>query len=267
MRCLLYSWNVEDYCNNSIYQKKWALDFINSKIRFKGNERVLDIGCGDGSISAIISSKLSNGSLLCIDSSKEMISYAHNRFLRKEYSNLFFQIGDARHLNFYNEFDIVVSFACFHWISDQVSLLKTVKRSMKPQGKLFIQIGGMGNESDLINTANKVIKTIKWVKYFNNFSYKWGFFSDNEYIAFLKKAGLKINNVELVPKKMVYKNKEGLKSWIRTTWQPYLERVPDNLQSQFINDVASNYVAKFPNDIDDSIIIKMSRLEVSAEKS
>jgi trans-aconitate 2-methyltransferase len=51
----MHKWNPEAYGRSSLAQKKWA-DEVISKIRIKGNERVLDIGCGDGKITAHIAS-------------------------------------------------------------------------------------------------------------------------------------------------------------------------------------------------------------------
>jgi trans-aconitate 2-methyltransferase len=59
--------------------KKWAEEAL-SRIRIKGNERVLDIGCGDGKITAHIASLLPQGSVVGIDNSIEMISFSQSKF-------------------------------------------------------------------------------------------------------------------------------------------------------------------------------------------
>ena len=103
--------------------KRWAEEAI-SKIRIKGNERVLDIGCGDGKITAYIASLVPEGSVVGIDNSAEMISFAQSKFPQLSWPNLSFQYGDATDLQYEGEFDLVVSFASLHWILDHKPVLE-----------------------------------------------------------------------------------------------------------------------------------------------
>ncbi len=72
-------WNAEDYHKNSANQQKWALELI-AKLVIQGNEIILDIGCGDGKITAEIANHVPNGLVLGIDSSQEMIGFAQTKF-------------------------------------------------------------------------------------------------------------------------------------------------------------------------------------------
>jgi trans-aconitate methyltransferase len=54
--------------------------------------------------------------------------------------------------------------------------------------------------------------------------------------------------------------------WLRTTWIPYVQRVPENLREQFIQAVTKRYVSKHPPDADGQIHVRMVRLEIEAEK-
>ncbi|KAF5426918.1 Trans-aconitate methyltransferase [Candidatus Methanomarinus sp.] len=65
----MYKWNAKEYANFSAEQQKWAEELL-SKLALKGNERVLDIGCGDGKITAGIAQLLPEGSVLAVLSSK-----------------------------------------------------------------------------------------------------------------------------------------------------------------------------------------------------
>ena len=77
-----YSWDAKDYAKNSANQFQWAKELI-PKLKLKGNEALLDIGCGDGKITAEISKCLPNGRAVGIDSSAEMINLAQDKFSRK----------------------------------------------------------------------------------------------------------------------------------------------------------------------------------------
>ena len=63
-----YHWDPNEYSRHSAEQAVWGRELI-AKLNLLGNERVLDIGCGDGKLTAAIASRLPQGSVLGIDSS------------------------------------------------------------------------------------------------------------------------------------------------------------------------------------------------------
>ena len=125
-----YNWNAQDYAKNSSNQFQWAKELI-PKLKLKGNEALLDIGCGDGKITAELAQLLPEGWAVGVDSSEKMIQLAQISFPTKDYPNLTFQVMDARKLTFQSEFDIVFSNAALHWIVDQKAVLEGVQRSLK----------------------------------------------------------------------------------------------------------------------------------------
>ena len=70
--------------------------------------------------------------------------------------------------------------------------------------------------------------------------------------------------MELIPKDMNQKGKEGLAGWIRTTWLPYTRRIPENKRDNFIDDVINSYGKTFSIDDNGLFHVKMVRLEVEA---
>ena len=94
-----YNWNAQDYAKNSQNQFQWAQELI-PKLKLQGNEALLDIGCGDGKITAELARCLPKGRAVGIDSSEKMIDLAKTAFPQKDYPNLSFQVMDARKLTF-----------------------------------------------------------------------------------------------------------------------------------------------------------------------
>ena len=90
-----YTWDALDYEKSSSVQQMWARELI-AKLDLKGDERVLDIGCGDGKITAEIAAKLKNGTVVGIDSSYEMIQLAQARHAKGDLANILFSEHDAR---------------------------------------------------------------------------------------------------------------------------------------------------------------------------
>jgi len=261
----VYEWDAKEYHRSSSQQQKWAIELI-GKLKLKGNERVLDIGCGDGKVTAEIARSLTRGSIIGIDSSQEMIRFAQDNYLEKNVQNLSFMTIDVKDMSFSNEFDVVFSNACLHWVVGHLPVLKNISKSLNPGGKILIQMGGKGNVAETIDVLNEMIQDKKWHKYFDEFPFPYGFYGVEEYKQWLKETGLRAIRVELIPKDMVHEGKEGLSSWIRTTWLPYTQRLPEELQEEFINEIADSYIKKYPLDKDAFVHVAVVRLEVEAER-
>ena len=72
--------------------------------------------------------------------------------------------------------------------------------------------------------------------------------------------------MELIPKTMHHAGRDGLAGWIRTTWLPYVNAVPPELRDQFVQEVATRYLARQPLTADDEALVSMMRLEVECTK-
>ncbi|MDD1694629.1 MAG: methyltransferase domain-containing protein [Methanoregula sp.] len=260
-----FTWNPAEYHKSSAAQQQWAQELI-AKLGLRGNERVLDIGCGDGKVTAEIARNLPDGFVTGLDSSPDMIRFACDHFPRSEYRNLSFIQADARALQFSGEFDVVFSAAALHWIPDHIPVLAGIARSLRPQGKLLIQMGGKGNAEQALGAGDIVQKRPEWKEYFRDFSFRFGFFDSTEYRAWLIASGFEPLRVELIPKDMTYASRQDFAAWIRTTWLPWMSRLPENRQSGYIEAVMDEYLKKYPADSDGTIHIRMVRLEAEARK-
>ena len=106
-------WDAGGYHRQSELQK-WVADEHLRSLTLAGGEGVIDVGCGDGKITADIADRLPHGSALGVDPSADMIAFARKHFER---SNLEFAPGDATRLGYTQAFDLVVSFETErkHW--------------------------------------------------------------------------------------------------------------------------------------------------------
>ena len=260
-----FQWDACDYANHSSVQQKWAKELI-SKLGLRGNESLLDIGCGDGKVTAEISTYLQAGFVMGIDSSEEMISLANKTFPSDVYPNLSFLNQDARKLTFYQKFDVVFSNAVLHWVLDHRPVLKGINQSLKPRGRVVVQMGGKGNASRVVEAVNEIVTKDEWKAYFEKFSFPYGFYAPEEYKPWLKGAGFVVGYLELKPKDMVHENEEEFKGWFRTTWLPYLHRIPREARENFIDVVSAKYLQRNPPDKAGKIHTGMQRLEFMATK-
>lgn len=106
----------------------------------------------------------------------------------------------------------------------------------------------------------------EWKQYFTGFEFPYGFLGIEEYRELLVESGFRINRVELIQKDMEHEGKSGLGGWIRTTWLPYTERIPEEKREQFINALSSRYIKRVPLDSHGKVHVAMVRIEVEAEK-
>ena len=86
--------------------------------------------------------------------------------------------------------------------------------------------------------------------------------------AFLttRSAGLRPVRIELLPKDMTLPGVEPLRGWVRTTWLPYLERVPPERRSEFVDELVTRYVGRHPLDAEGCVHVAMVRLEAELVK-
>jgi trans-aconitate methyltransferase len=262
----MYQWDAKDYHKSSSEQKKWGLELLD-KIALSGNEQILDIGCGDGNLTVEIARRVPYGSALGIDKSEGMIRFAGEIYNPEVFPNLKFILLDACNLNFNQEFDVVFSNAALHWVSDHPSVLTGITKSLRHGGKVIAQMGGKGNASGILRVVDTMIHGVKWAGFFKGFSVPYTFYDDREYIKLLKSAGLKVKRIELISKQMVQNGREGLAAWIRTTWLPYIRRVPENLKADFIYEIVDTYLTIEGLTVSDIVPVEMVRLEFEAERS
>jgi len=261
----MYHWNAEEYRTSSSNQKKWALELL-SKLDLKGNERVLDIGCGDGEITAAIAQRVPRGSAVGIDSARDMVDIAVRHYPPDRYPNVSFLLKDARELDFDEEFDAVFSNACLHWVIDHQPVLAGIGSCLKPYGKVLLQMGGKGNAATVLKAIDAVLKMPRWARYFDGFAFPYAFYGPDEYRSWLTALRLEVRRAELLPKEMVHEGSAGFAAWLRTTWLPYTERVPGPLREGFIGEIVAAHAKIRPPDADGSIHFTMVRLEVEAQK-
>jgi trans-aconitate methyltransferase len=137
---MAYEFDGKKYEQASSHQKEWG-ERIVEEFKLKGTERILDLGCGDGALTARLSKLVPEGEVIGIDASHGMIETA----ITRENENLRFILMDINDLAFDREFDIIFSNATLHWVKDHYRLLDNVKRVLRPKGIVRFNFAGDGN--------------------------------------------------------------------------------------------------------------------------
>lgn len=258
-------WNAADYAANSTVQQSWARELI-AKLHLRGDEHILDVGCGDGKVTAEIARAVPRGAVTGTDASAEMIAFAQKTFPTASHPNLAFQVMDAREIKFTQKFDLIFSNAALHWVDDHQAFLRGASAALKPGGRLIVSCGGKGNAHDVFLALRPEMRLKRWREFFRKMTAPYHFYAPSDYEKWLPKFGFKTKKVHLAPKDAVYPGTDGFATWLRTTWIPYAQRVPEAAREEFIAAVTERYLAKHPADKAGNVHVRMVRLEIDAIK-
>jgi trans-aconitate methyltransferase len=258
-------WNAAAYAANSVVQQTWARELI-ARLKLRGDEHILDVGCGDGKVTAEIARAVPRGLAVGTDASPQMIEFAQKTFPPKKFPSLEFHVMDARRIKFERQFDFIFSNAALHWVDDHQAILRGAASVLKSGGRLVVSCGGKGNAHDVFLALRPEMRLKRWRQFFRRMPMPYFFYSPADYEKWLPEAGFKIQNVHLAPKDATYDGAEGFTTWLRTTWIPYVQRVPENGREEFITAVTRRYVAQHPPDAAGQVHVRMVRLEIEAVK-
>lgn len=135
-------WNARDYAQHSSAQLQWDEELIPT-LGLQGHESLLDLGCRDGRITALIAARLDRGSALGIDLSADMNQLANAQFPPATYANLSFLQMDVSRIELEQRFDIAFSNAALHWVADHRAVLRGVRACLHSESRVLFQMGGV----------------------------------------------------------------------------------------------------------------------------
>jgi trans-aconitate 2-methyltransferase len=198
------------YKRASEHQKSWGKKLI-SELEFKGGERILDLGCGDGVLTAEIAEIVPDGFVLGIDASESMIATA-----RKDYAgaNVRFELLDINAIDFESEFDLIFSNATLHWVKNHSRLLKNVFKALKNRGAARFQFAGDGNCSNLIKILKEVMSAKEYVIYFSEFDWPWYMPAVDEYRVLLEEVAFTEKKIWNENADTCFESAEAMIRWI-----------------------------------------------------
>ncbi|MDR2153030.1 MAG: methyltransferase domain-containing protein, partial [Helicobacteraceae bacterium] len=244
-------------------QKKWGIDVLES-LSLKGDENILDLGCGDGVLTAKLAALAPKGKTIGLDASRGMIETAKRQHAP---SNLIFIHSDINNLGFSDEFDLIYSNAALHWILDHDRLLKNCYKALKHGGKIRWSFGGEGNCKNFIAAAYQTIALPRYKNIFEGFQHPWRMPSADEYIAALKKTGYSDINVYVENADRVFDDESEMIAWIdQPTIVPFLDYINDEkTKIRFRND-AIDAIKTFAKNESGAYMEIFRRINISAAK-
>lgn len=162
-------WNAADYDRVSVPQRVWA-ERLFERLDLRGDERILDAGCGSGRITGKLAAMVPSGEVVGVDSSAEMIALARERF-----TGLDLRQGDLLELEATGEFDLVFSNAVFHWITNHERLFEVLAGALRSGGRIEAQCGGYGNIARIKAIIEAVAGDSRFAEHLAGLTDDWNF--------------------------------------------------------------------------------------------
>ena len=183
----------------------------------KPGERILDVGCGDGVLTAELAGR--GVDVLGIDTSADLLRAAAAR-------GLSVQAMDGQALNFEAEFDAVFSNAALHWMRDGVAVVDGVGRALKPQGRFVAEVGGHGNVAAIVTALRAVAKLRGGDQ---ELAGPWFFPSPAIYREILEARGFTVARIGLFPRPTALKT--GIAEWLKLFRKPFFEQFENEAEN------------------------------------
>lgn len=252
-------WQAEKYHENSSVQQSAANGLID-RLKLQGTESVLDVGCGDGKLTASIN-KLTQGRVLGIDKSPEMIAFASKTFAQEKLS---FVEQDAACINYPQEFDVIFSSFALQWVPDQQAFFSRAHTSLKDNGRLALTIP-LSISTPLEESIEDVIARPEWAPYFKDFVKGWNFHPAERFEQLLGDNDFTTTHFAKVMQEKTFSSRQALENYI-IQWFSYAKAVPTELKDAFFQQIMDGYFQREPMNADDTARFAFARVDILAEK-
>ena len=232
-------WDGQGYQQISALQRHLAQRTLVG-LRFRGDERVLDVGCGDGFITRSIAARLPTGSVLGVDASPRMIEVARSR-PDPAGADIRFEVGDVLALPFVDEFDVVVSFNVLHWLVDQQAALTCIAAATKSGGRVIVQQVCAGPRPSLEHLAMQVCARPRWTAAFADFAAPFVHVEPADYPAIAAAAGLRVTDQQVQDLEWDFGSREAFTQWCTVGFADWTERLPSAEVAAWVDDVVTDF--------------------------
>jgi trans-aconitate methyltransferase len=226
---MAHEFDGKKYAAASAHQKEWGEKQI-QELSISGTERILDLGCGDGALTAHLAALTPHGTVVGIDASCGMIDAA----MTHQAPNLSFVVRDINDLDYENEFDIIYSNATLHWITNHEALLANVYRALRSGGVLKFNFAGDGNCTNFFSVVKEAITLLQFAPCFSGFAWPWYMPTIEEYEQLVQRFPFRESRVWGENADRYFADADTMIKWIdQPSLVPLMKLLPDDLKASF----------------------------------
>jgi trans-aconitate methyltransferase len=255
-------WDATRYHRISAPQFAWG-ERVLKRVSLRGDETVLDAGCGTGRLTLKLLEQLPDGRVIAADISQNMLRAASLYLAPRFSERAQFVRADLAALPFKEAFDGIFSTAAFHWVTNHTRLFRSLFESLKPGGWLIAQCGGAGNLAQLYRRVSTLMANAPYAEYFAGWTEPKEYADDSQTSARLLAAGFINVETNLEPAPAALGNFEEYAEFIASViLRVHLGRLPtESLRASFIN-----VLAQEASENDRPFLLDYQRLNIKALK-
>jgi len=223
-------WDAEAYETLNAPMTARGNDAV-ARLELRGDETVLDAGCGTGEVTATVLERLPHGRVIALDGSTAMLDAARERFA-----------GDPRAAFVHADLgeplvpavapasvDAVVSTSTFHWVRDHDALFQHLADVLKPGGQLVVDCGGEGNIAEVL----EILRELGYEEL------PWNYAGIEETRAQLRAAGFDRMDVRLVPRVSHHERDELERFLTSVVLRTFVTELGPERGAELVREVAS----------------------------
>jgi trans-aconitate 2-methyltransferase len=244
-------WDAATYDTLADPQEEWGREVL-ERLDLRGDETVLDAGCGSGRVTRYLIERLPHGKVVAVDASPSMIDMARE-VLRDQDQAL---LADLTELELDEPVDAVFSSATFHWVLDHDRLFQRLHAALRSGGRLEAQCGGEGNVAEFERAIDALSGDERFAPYLRGTLRPWKFAGVGETEARLERAGFAVGRLWLERKRFQPRDPRG---YLRASGlASHLARLPDDLHDAFVDAVTGSMPRP--------LVLDYVRLNISARR-
>jgi trans-aconitate 2-methyltransferase len=202
-----------------------------ARLELRGDEVVLDAGCGSGRITEALVGRLRRGRAIAVDESPSMVAAARRRLG----IDADVRVIDLLELELEEPVDAILSTATFHWIADHDRLFRRLREALRSGGALVAQCGGEGNIEGLRASGRTVLGREPYAEHLIGWRPPWNYAGAEMTRERLLAAGFAAADCWLAPAPQQPEHPREFLSTI--IFEPYVRRLPQPLGERFIDEL------------------------------
>ena len=256
-------WNSEVYQRVSAPQFGWGRKVLD-RVQLRGDETVIDAGCGTGRLTAELLARLPQGRVLAVDLSGNMLQAARRELQPRFDGRAWFVVADLQDLPLAASADGIFSTAAFHWVKDHERLFRSLRAALRPGGWLEAQCGGGPNLAALLRRAQALTTAPPLDRFFAGGQWPWEYASQETTAERLRWAGFTDITTGLEPAPVLLADAGQYREYLgNVIFHRHLERIADGkMKAHFLDELTRQ-----SGEDDPPYLLDYWRLNISARKA
>jgi trans-aconitate 2-methyltransferase len=239
-------WNANVYHRVSAPQFTWG-QLVLDRLPLRGDELVLDLGCGTGRLTALLLERLPDGRVIGIDLSTNMLATARREMPAEARPRVSFVHADVSVLPVVGRADAIFSTATFHWVHDHARLFSSLFQALKPGGRVVAQCGGGPNIKRHHDRASALRQRPEFAPFYTEWVEPWEYADAPTTRARLEAAGFVDIMTRVIPAPTVFPDRAAFTEFVTNViFRHHLPSLPDEVHRRAFIDALVDQSAADP---------------------